>query len=88
MEFENELDAVYAVQVLNMIKVYGKAIRLNKSSSLARGGNRETMNVGANIHIGNLDPEVDEKFLFDTFSAFGPLLQVGTCPIPHLYTSL
>lgn len=27
--------------------------------------------VGANLFIGNLDPEVDEKLLYDTFSAFG-----------------
>jgi splicing factor 3B subunit 4 len=31
--------------------------------------------VGANIFIGNLDPEVDEKLLYDTFSAFGVILQ-------------
>ena len=27
------------------------------------------------ILIGNLDPEIDEKYLFDTFSAFGIILQ-------------
>lgn len=31
--------------------------------------------MGANIFIGNLDPEVDEKLLYDTFSAFGVILQ-------------
>ncbi|CAE8604673.1 unnamed protein product, partial [Polarella glacialis] len=30
--------------------------------------------VGANLFIGNLEPEVDEKMLYDTFSAFGVLL--------------
>ena len=30
--------------------------------------------MGANIFIGNLDPEVDEKLLYDTFSAFGVIL--------------
>lgn len=29
------------------------------------------MDVGATLFIGNLDPEVDEKILYDTFSAFG-----------------
>lgn len=29
------------------------------------------MDVGATLFIGNLDPEVDEKMLYDTFSAFG-----------------
>ena len=28
------------------------------------------------MFIGNLDPEVDEKLLYDTFSAFGVILQV------------
>lgn len=29
------------------------------------------MDVGATLFIGNLDPDVDEKTLYDTFSAFG-----------------
>jgi len=33
------------------------------------------LDVGANLFIGNLDPEVDEKLLYDTFSAFGVILQ-------------
>ena len=30
--------------------------------------------IGANIFIGNLAEEVDEKLLYDTFSAFGGML--------------
>jgi len=33
------------------------------------------LDVGANAFIGNLDPEIDEKLLYDTFSAFGVILQ-------------
>jgi RNA recognition motif-containing protein len=33
------------------------------------------LDVGANVFIGNLDSEVDEKLLYDTFSAFGVILQ-------------
>jgi len=33
------------------------------------------LDVGANIFIGNLDPDIDEKLLYDTFSAFGVILQ-------------
>ncbi|CAK5129301.1 unnamed protein product [Meloidogyne enterolobii] len=33
------------------------------------------MDVGANLFVGNLAAEVDEKLLFDTFSAFGVILQ-------------
>lgn len=36
---------------------------------------QKNLDVGANIFIGNLDPEVDEKLLYDTFSAFGVILQ-------------
>lgn len=56
-----------AVKVLNMIKVFGKPIRVNKSSQDAKKSN----DVGANLFVGNLDAELDEKLLYDTFSAFG-----------------
>lgn len=36
---------------------------------------RHVFDVGANLFIGNLDPDVDEKMLYDTFSAFGTLTQ-------------
>jgi RNA recognition motif-containing protein len=37
--------------------------------------NTKSLDVGANIFIGNLDPEIDEKLLYDIFSAFGVILQ-------------
>jgi splicing factor 3B subunit 4 len=54
-----------------MIKMYGKPIRCNKATS-ERG---QELDVGANLFVGNLDPEVDEKILHDTFSAFGNIQQ-------------
>lgn len=42
----------------------------------------KNLDVGANIFIGNLDPEIDEKLLYDTFSAFGVILQ--TPKVIHL----
>lgn len=39
---------------------------MNKSSQ-----DKTTPDVGANLFIGNLDSDVDEKLLYDTFSAFG-----------------
>jgi splicing factor 3B subunit 4 len=56
---------------MNMIKLYGKPIRCNKATT-ERG---QELDVGANLFIGNLDPEVDEKILHDTFSAFGSIQQ-------------
>ncbi|CAI5515960.1 unnamed protein product [Closterium sp. Naga37s-1] len=38
------------------------------------GQDRRTVDVGANLFIGNLDPDVDEKVLYDTFSAFGVIV--------------
>eukprot|EP00621_Florenciella_sp_RCC1693_P006345 CAMPEP_0182544382 /NCGR_PEP_ID=MMETSP1323-20130603/33055_1 /TAXON_ID=236787 /ORGANISM="Florenciella parvula, Strain RCC1693" /LENGTH=222 /DNA_ID=CAMNT_0024755411 /DNA_START=157 /DNA_END=821 /DNA_ORIENTATION=+ len=65
-EFRSEEDADYAIKVMNMVKLYGKPIRVNKASQ-----DKKTLDIGANLFIGNLDPEVDEKLLYDTFSAFG-----------------
>lgn len=36
---------------------------------------RKNLDVGATLFIGNLDPDVDEKLLYDTFSAFGVIVQ-------------
>ncbi|GIL96817.1 hypothetical protein Vretimale_2469 [Volvox reticuliferus] len=69
VEFKGEEDADYAIKILNMIKMYGKAIRVNKASQ-----DKRQADVGANLFIGNLDPDVDEKLLYDTFSAFGVIV--------------
>jgi len=69
IEFLGEEDADYSIKIMNMIKLYGKPIRVNKASA-----HQKNLDVGANIFIGNLDPEVDEKLLYDTFSAFGVIL--------------
>jgi splicing factor 3B subunit 4 len=69
VEFHSEEDADYAIKIMNMIKLYGKPIRVNKASQ-----DKKTLDIGANLFIGNLDPEVDEKLLYDTFSAFGVII--------------
>ena len=53
---------------MNMVKLFGKPIKVNKSV----GDRRDE--VGANLFIGNLDPDIDEKLLYDTFSAFGVVI--------------
>ena len=35
---------------------------------------KRDQSLGANVFVGNLAPEVDEKLLYDTFSAFGVIL--------------
>jgi len=68
VEFHSEEDADYASKIMNMIKLFGKPIRVNKACR------ERTIEVGANLFIGNLDPDVDEKLLYDTFSAFGVIV--------------
>lgn len=58
-----------SIKVLNMVKLYGKPIRVNKAAT-----DKNANDVGANLFIGNLDPDVDEKLLYDTFSAFGVII--------------
>lgn len=69
VELKSEEDAEYAIRILNMVRLFGKPLRVSKSSQ-----DRVTLDVGANLFIGNLDPNVDEKLLYDTFSAFGVIL--------------
>ena len=78
VEFTNEENADYALKIMNLIKLYGKPIRVNKAvpadkraAGLSVGGQ---FDVGANLFIGSLDPDVDEKLLFDTFSQFGTII--------------
>eukprot|EP00471_Norrisiella_sphaerica_P013436 CAMPEP_0184493962 /NCGR_PEP_ID=MMETSP0113_2-20130426/27435_1 /TAXON_ID=91329 /ORGANISM="Norrisiella sphaerica, Strain BC52" /LENGTH=316 /DNA_ID=CAMNT_0026879473 /DNA_START=15 /DNA_END=961 /DNA_ORIENTATION=- len=81
-EFRGIEDADYAIRVLNMIKLYGKPIRVNKASK-----DKKENEIGANLFIGNLAPEVDEKLLFDTFSAFGCVLSAKVMMDPDTGTS-
>lgn len=66
VEMRSEMDAEYAMKVMNMVRMFGKPIRINKASN-----DKESSDVGANLFIGNLDKEVDDQLLFTTFSAFG-----------------
>ncbi|RIB26043.1 hypothetical protein C2G38_2012660 [Gigaspora rosea] len=69
-EYMSEEDADYSIKIMNQIKLYGKPIRVNKATS-----DKKNLDVGASLFIGNLDPDVDEKMLYDTFSAFGVIVQ-------------
>ena len=68
VEFHAEADAEYAIKIMNMVRLFQKPIRVNKSQQAEQA---KEMEIGANLFIGNLAPEVDEKLLYDTFSAFG-----------------
>jgi splicing factor 3B subunit 4 len=70
VEFQTEEDAEYAAKIMNQVRLYGKPIRVNKASA----DKQKTLEVGAELFIGNLDPMVDEKTLYDTFGRFGTLV--------------
>ncbi len=63
--FMIEENADDAIKIMNMIKLSGKPIKTNNVSVDEK-----------NMDVDNLDLEVDEKLLYDTFSAFGVILQV------------
>lgn len=71
VEFDTPASAEYAAKVLNGIRVWGKPIRVNKASA----DKQKTVDIGAELFINNLDPQVDEKILYDTFSQFGGILR-------------
>lgn len=50
VEFMAEEDADYAIKIMNMIKLFGKPIKVNKASA-----NEKNIDVGANLFVGNLD---------------------------------
>lgn len=69
VEFASEEDADYAMKIMNMVRLFGKALKINKASR-----DRKDMDVGANVFVGNLDADVDDQLLYQTFSAFGQVL--------------
>ena len=60
VEFRSEEDADYALKVMNMVKLFGKPLRVNKASQ-----DRRAVEVGANLFVGGLDGDVDEKLLYE-----------------------
>ena len=76
VEFSREEDAAYAVAVLNITLLCGNPIRVRKSAGLGGGGvdGRKVGDIGANLFVGNLGPEATERTLYDTFGAFGVIV--------------
>ena len=70
VEYNNVDDVSYAIKVLNMIRVYGKPIKVNTRST-----DIKHHDVGANLFIGGLSDEVDESILYNCFSSFGNIIK-------------
>lgn len=69
VEFQSETDVDYACKVMNGVMLFNQPIRVNRS-----GRDRKLFDIGANLFIGNLDPEVDERHLTETFKHFGSMI--------------
>jgi splicing factor 3B subunit 4 len=79
VEFNSEEDAEYAARIMNQVRLYGKPIRVNKASA----DKQKAIEVGAELFVGNLDPMVDERMLYDTFGRFGTLIAAPkVCHLP------
>ncbi|KAJ5658063.1 splicing factor 3b subunit 4 [Penicillium longicatenatum] len=72
VEFISEEDAEYASRIMNGIRLFGKPIRVNKASA----DKQKSVEIGAELFVGNLDPMVTEQVLYDTFSRFGNLINL------------
>lgn len=70
VNFTNPTDAAKALDMLNFTPINNKAIRIMYSN---RDPSTRT-SAAANIFIKNLDKNIDNKALHDTFSAFGNIL--------------
>jgi splicing factor 3B subunit 4 len=75
VEYRSELDAEYALKVLNMLPLYGRGIRVRKAGDGGANGGPQGVPTGANLFVGNLPGDATEKSLYDTFSAFGTVVE-------------
>ena len=90
VEYKTTDDADYAIRILNMVRLFGKPIRCNKSAQMSGSSDRPlgaSSDVGANVFVGGLAPEIDEAYLQDTFSAFGRVLYTKVMRDPDTHVS-
>ena len=55
VEFRGEEDANYAIKIMHLVKLYGKAIKVNKASQ-----DKKNQEIGAKIYVGNLSDQVSD----------------------------
>lgn len=84
VEYISEEDAEYASRIMNGIRLFGKPIRVNKASA----DKQKSVEIGAELFVGNLDPMVSEQVLYDTFSRFGTLVNLPKVSGPYAWSVL
>eukprot|EP01062_Namystynia_karyoxenos_P011216 TRINITY_DN13_c0_g1_i3.p2 TRINITY_DN13_c0_g1~~TRINITY_DN13_c0_g1_i3.p2 ORF type:complete len:648 (+),score=229.45 TRINITY_DN13_c0_g1_i3:124-1944(+) len=70
VNYQNPMDAERALETLNYTTIKDRAVRImwsQRDPALRKSG-------AGNVFIKNLDTTIDNKALFDTFSAFGNIL--------------
>ncbi|ODV92482.1 hypothetical protein CANCADRAFT_11489, partial [Tortispora caseinolytica NRRL Y-17796] len=71
-EFQSPDDAKYAMQVMDQVMLFGRSIRVNS----VRSNKINIVGYAPELHISKLNPMVDEKLLYDTFSEFGTIIHI------------
>lgn len=67
----NKVRLLFPVAISPLIATLTRGIRDQSATD------RKQLDIGANLFVGNLDHNVDERMLFDTFMSFGTLAQTA-----------
>jgi splicing factor 3B subunit 4 len=78
VEYKNVESAEYAMRCMTNVQLFGKPVRVNKSSRTAEtsSGKENEKGVGANLFVRGLHDDVDDVYLRQLCSPFGLLLKV------------
>lgn len=80
VELQTAQDADYALEIFRGIRLYGKTLKMKRaepqtSATTGSTGEEAVLSIGARLFVKNLNPMVDDKYLKETFSKFGGLVE-------------
>jgi len=70
VDYFDHSTAAVALQQLNGRRIYGSDVKVNWAFA---GGHREDTSSHYHIFVGDLSPEIDDRALYNAFSAFGSI---------------